>query len=127
MMSLNLVIQDESDVPYSLLTRLIDFLRIRPSETLKKMIVLKNVGFTTEDITLQCIAHPTAQVGLPENTYEAATLSLTESGTYYEKLLVGTKGPDVETNIWIKWAMPPEILPGGAQYAIKARGKVIWT
>lgn len=122
-----MIIQDEDDVPYDLLTYLIDFQRIRPGETKKVMVVLKNVGFTTEDITLECVAHPTAQINLPEVTYEAATLSLTEGGTYYEVLDVGTKGPNVETNIWIKWTMPPEALPGGAQFAIKANGKVIWT
>lgn len=122
-----MIIQDEDDVPYDLLTYLIDFQRIRPGETKKKMVVLKNVSFTTEDITLQCVAHPTAQINLPEVTYEAATLSLTEGGTYYEVLDVGTKGADVETDIWIKWTMPPEVLPGGAQFALQANGKVIWT
>lgn len=126
-MTINLIIQDEDDVPYDLDTYLIDFGRIRPGEALEKMVVLKNVGFTIEDLELQCVAHPTSQVGLPESTYEAATLSLSESGTYYEVLEISSVGPNIETDIWIKWAIPPEALPGSSRFALKARGKVIWT
>lgn len=126
-MTIELLIQDEDDVPYDLDTYLIDFGKIRAGEVKKLMVILKNVGFTTEDLELQAVPHPTSQVGLPETTYEAATLSLSESGTYYEVLEISSVGPDTETEIWIKYSMPPESLPGSARFALKARGKVIWT
>lgn len=126
-MTINLIIQDESDVPYDLSSYLIDFGRIRSGETKKVKVILKNVGFTTQEVTLQAIPHPTSQVGLPENTYEAASLSLSESGTYYEILNVGTIGPNTETDIWIQWQMPPQAIPGAARFALQANGKVIWT
>ena len=126
-MSVNMTIQDLVGQAYDLSAYLIDFGRILSGETKKLKVVLKNVGFSTENIQLECVAHPVEQVGLPQDTYEAATLSLTEGGTYYDVLVVGTKGPSVETDIWIKWAMPSDVIPGHGKFALKATGKVIWT
>lgn len=125
--ALDLQIKDEDGNVYTLLTYLVNFGRLAPGIVKKVKVILVNVGFTTENIKMECVAHPTSQIGLPENTYEVADLSLDEAGPFLNVLPVPTMAPNAQVPIWVRWSMPAGVLPGAAQFGLKAEGKVIWT
>ena len=96
---------DDSDVAYDLLTYLIDFGRMARGLVVKRRVRLLNVGFTAQNVELQCVPHPTAQVGLPQDTYQVAALSTSEDGTYVPVLTLPTLLPNSKTDIWIRLSL----------------------
>lgn len=68
------------------------------------------------------IAHPTQQLGPAENTYGACTLSTSESGTYTPTLSLGSVAAGSLTEIWLKWTVASDALPGWGFFALKAEG-----
>ena len=73
-------------------------------------------------VVITPIAHPTDPIGSPTDTYEACTLSLTETGTYSTPLVIGTIGAGATQEIWIAWAILTTTQPGWGFYALKAEG-----
>lgn len=124
---LSLIWQDELGVEYDLLTNLIDFEKLVRGTTEKVMVVLKNqdAGRVCNNVVLTPIAHPTAQLGTAEDTYEATDLSLSESGPFSSPLNISSVPPNSETDIWIRWDIAEGALPGIGQFAVQAEGEYV--
>lgn len=125
--SISVVFTDGDGVEYDLTTRLINFERMRLREEKRIAIILKNrSGNVVNNVVVNAVAHPTAQLGNAAETYNAMAFCLEQYGTFVKPLSVGTMGIDEEKTLWLKWSMPETAIPGYGQFAIEVTGDVIW-
>lgn len=125
-MSVELIFKDPTTgIPYDLLTNPIYFGELQLRETKKIKVILKNVDTSRNLLTpvVAAVVHPTAQFGPAENTYDACFMSITESGTFTNPLILGTMPPAGEQDIWIKWEIANDALPGKGQFAMQVTGE----
>ncbi len=123
-MSIHVTLIDNAGGIYNLTTNLINFATLQWGETKKIRVILKNTNRITTGIEIKFVAHPTAQVGSAEDTYESALLSDNELGPFVPVFNVASMSPNEEKHLWLQWSIPPEALPGWGQYAIQITGVV---
>ena len=108
-----------------LTTTLVDFERIRLREEKKVKVVIHNQsGEIVDNIEITAVAHPTAQIGRAQDTYDVMDFSETEFGTYINILQIALMSVDEKKDIWLRWTMPESAIPGWGQFAIKVIGDV---
>ena len=125
-MSIHFEIEDEYGQVYDLDTYRIDFGDVQMGDiSQRRRVILKNSPRAAANVELECVAHPTGQVGTPEDTYEAARLDESSEGPFTSnKLTIGHMSPNESKEIWIKWPISAESLPGWGVFALKATGTV---
>lgn len=113
---------DDYNDGYNLLSRLLDFgaMRILESKTIR--VVLKSEGVSSSGVIVRAIRHPSMQIGTPELTYGACTFSLLDGGPFLPILDVGYMGASETKDIYVRWTIPDNAIPGYAEFAIKADG-----
>ena len=124
--AISLVIEDADGNLHELLNNLIDFERLRLQEEKVEAVVLHNrSGYPVRNISIQAVAHPTAQIGNATDTYLATTLGGTESGPWYNILTIAAMSVNEKITIYVNWTIPPSALLGYAQFAVEVTGDVI--
>lgn len=109
-----------------LTTTLVDFGRMRLREEKNIAVILhNNSDHNAENIELSAVAHPTAQIGRAQDTYQAFEFSESEFGTYTNILQIPYMSADAKKTIWLRWTMPESAIPGYGQFAIKATAEMI--
>lgn len=126
-MSIEVVFKDpDTGLAYDLTwPNSIPFGKFQLGETKKVKVILKNTDAARncKDVSVEPIMHPTDQVGTAEDTYDACDLSTDEAGPFVKPLVVGTMPPSGEQDVWIRWVIAPEALPGYGFFALKATGE----
>ena len=124
--AISVVIEDTDGNLHELLSNLIDFERIRLQEEKVEEIVIHNrTGYIANDISIQAVAHPTAQIGNAIDTYLATLLGETESGPWYNIINITTMGVNEKITLYVNWTVPASALLGAGQFALEITGDVI--
>lgn len=117
--------EDDLENRYNLTDAPIDFGEMQRGETKLIKVVLQNTDRVQTGITVKLVAHPTAQVGPAEDTYDKAKISFNEGGPFTtNELSIASMSPNEEREVWIQWGIVDDTLPGDAQFAIESRGTV---
>lgn len=123
---ISVVIEDPDGNLHELLSNLIDFERIRLHEEKVEEIVIHNkTGYQVTDISIQAVAHPTAQKGNAADTWLATLLGGTESGPWYNILTINTMSINEKITLYVNWTVPPTAMLGAGQFALEVKGDVI--
>lgn len=124
--SIHVTIQDEYGGVYTLDSYRIDFGDVMLGDiSQKRRVIVHNTNRAAIDIEIECIAHPTGQVGSPADTYEVARLDLDSEGPFASnKVVIGAMSPNESVDLWIKWPIGIESLPGWGVFALEATGQV---
>jgi hypothetical protein len=98
--------------------------KVQLSETKKtKVIIVNQDAFRpAKNVLIEAIEHPLDPLGPAQNTYQATSFCLTESGTYTDTLTVDIPAGG-SVDIWIAWEVAADASPGWAFWAVKARGE----
>ena len=121
-----IVLEDSLGNQYDLSSSLIAFGEVTLTEEAKVAVILHNIaGEPVENVQLQCLAHPTAQVGKAQDTYDATEISLDELTGYVKILDIPYMSTDEKVIIWLRWTIPATAIPGYGQFAIKVTGEMI--
>ena len=124
--SISVVIEDEAGNLHELLSNLVDFRRIRTSEEKVERIIIHNrSGYVARDLSIQAIAHPTAQKGNAIDTYLATLLGETESGPWYNIITIPTMSINEKITLYVNWTVPASSILGAAQFALEITGDII--
>jgi hypothetical protein len=99
--------------------------RAKRGQVITDSIYLHNIQKACTGVKASCVAHPTEQIGRPEDTYLAMTLSLDEGGDYFTELDIGEMDADEKVQIYVRWAVPTSALTGNIKCAIHAEGRCI--
>lgn len=122
----NMVIQDDVGNAFDLLTNLVPYGNVSIREEAKRTVVLMNRADSgTENITIQAIAHPTAQIGRAQDTWEAMTFALDELGPWFNILQIPYMSAGQKLDLWMKWTVPASAIPGYGQFALEINGEVV--
>ena len=123
-MSIHVILIDDVGAEYDLTSNLINFATLQWGETKTIRVKLKNTARITTGIEIKFVAHPTAQVGAAEDTYDAALLSDSETGPFVPVFNIASMTPNQEKYLWLRWSIPPDALPGWGQFAVQVTGVV---
>lgn len=124
--AISVAMEDSDGNVHQLLSNMIDFQRIRLAEESVLSVILHNKsGRIVNDITVEAVAHPTAQIGNAADTYDAMRLGQTESGPWYSIFTITTMSVNEKITLYLNWTTPLTALLGAAQYAIEVKGDVI--
>ena len=126
MTSIHIIVEDEDGNRYDLDNYRLDFGDVQMGDlSQRRKVILHNTSRTATDITITCVAHPTAQVGSAADTYNAAKLSFSSEGPFTSNTLtLGSMSPSEAIDVWMLWPIPVEALPGWGVFALKVTGKV---
>ena len=124
--SIHVIVEDSSGNRYDLDDYRIDFGDVQMGDlTQRKKVIIHNTARQTTDVVIECVAHPTGQVGSAQDTYEAARLAFSSEGPFDSNIItVGTMSPSEAKDLWILWPITTESLPGWGVFALKVTGKV---
>lgn len=124
--AISVAIEDEDGNLRELLNNMIDFSRLRLQEERVLPIVLHNrSGYQVRNITVQAIAHPTAQVGKDADTWQATRIGGTDSGPWFNILTITSMSINEKITLYMNWTVPPAALLGFGQFAVEVKGDVI--
>ncbi len=124
--AISVVIEDTDGNLHELLNNLIDFNRIRQGEEKVEEIIIHNrSGRNVNDISIQAVAHPTAQIGNAINTYLATLMGATSSGPWYNIITIPTMSVNGKVTLYVNWTVPASSMLGAAQFALEITGDVI--
>jgi hypothetical protein len=91
----------------------------------RRKVIIHNTQRSATGVLVECVAHPTGQVGSPQDTYEAALLSFDSEGPFVSNsLLIGIMSPGEAKEVWVKWPIDMDALPGWGVFALKVTGTV---
>jgi len=125
-LSIAILFKDDVGFEYDLTQpNAIPFNKLQLGESKKVKVIVKNqdLGRNLKDVVVTPVAHPTEQLGTAEDTYEVCDLSTVETGPFTSPLNIGTMGPSAEQDMYIRWTIAPEALPGYGFFALKATGE----
>jgi len=125
-MTFRILYQDPVTLNYfDLENFLIDFgkLELQASEKVHIIIVNNDVNRNLKNVELNTVAHPTRQTGTAMDTYEACLMSTEEAGTFTRPLNIGTIGPGAQKDVWLRWTIAQQALPGYGVFAIYGTGE----
>jgi len=124
--SIHVIVEDQDGNQYSLDDYRIDFGDVQMGDiTQRRKVIIHNTNRQATEVEVECIAHPTGQVGSPQDTYEAARLAFDQEGPFTSnKITIGTMSPNATQDLWIYWPISEESLPGWGVFALKVTGKV---
>ena len=98
-------------------------IQLGESKKMKVQLVNNDANRNLTDVVVSALAHPTEQVGTAEDTYDVTDIGTDETGPFSNPLSVGTIGPGAKQDLWIRWSIEPEALPGVCFFATKATGE----
>jgi len=126
MTSIHITVEDEDGNRYSLDDYRLDFGDVPMGDlSQRRMVILHNTARQATNITIECVAHPTGQVGSAVDTYEAAKLSFDSEGPFTSNILtLGSMSPGEAKDLWILWPIAEDALPGWGVFALRVTGTV---
>lgn len=124
--AISVIIEDPDGNLHEILSNMIDYERIRQQEEKVEEIVIHNqTGYVVNDLTIQAVAHPTAQKGTAANTYLATLLGETDIGPWYNIINITTMSVNEKITLYVNWTIPASAFLGAGQFALEITGDVI--
>ena len=126
MASIHPTIEDTYGNIYSLDDYRIDFGDVQLGDiSQRRKVIIHNTNRSAIDVEIECVAHPTGQVGSAVDTYDAAKLSFDEEGPFVSnKITIGAMSPSEAKDLWIFWPISIDALPGWGVFALQVTGQV---
>jgi hypothetical protein len=126
MAGIEIIFENELGVQYDLTKPgALYYAKVQLSETKKLRAIVRNKDAyrVLESVVITPVVHPTEPMGSAQDTYDACTLSTTESGTYTPTLTLGNITAGGTATIWIAWAVAADANPGWCFWALKTEGE----
>lgn len=100
-------------------------MQIDEMKKINVLVINQDTNRACNNVIITPVPHPTEQLGTKEDTYDACTLCLSESGTFVSPINIGNIPAGGSISLWIKWDLPAGCNPGYGFYAVKAEGEYV--